>query len=100
MARNYNCLVRLPPTAGPRRAAPFKLSRLLDFSLGASRLKLLLDLFGFFLGRAFADRLRGAFNQRLGFRQTEAGDCRADFLDDADLVRANFLEDDVKRGLR
>src|SRR5271170_6377157 len=80
--------------------APFKLlPRLLDLSLGAGRFELLFDLFGFFLGRAFADRLRGAFDQGFGFRQTEAGDRRTDFLDDADLVRADFLEDDVERSL-
>jgi len=77
-----------------------KLLRLLDLGLGAGRFELLLDLFGLFLGRAFADCLRGAFDQGFGFRQTEAGDRRADFLDDADLVRADFLEDDVERRLR
>src|SRR5258708_28752002 len=98
--RNRPCLLRWPARRRTATGSTFKLSRLLDLSLGAGRLELLLDLVGFFLGHTFADRLRGAFDQGFGFRQTEAGDCRANFLDDADLVRADFLEDDIKLGLR
>src|SRR5476651_2623251 len=101
LARNRLAFFRMNARRRTATGAPFKLlSRLLDLSLGAGRFELLLDLFGFFLGRAFADRLRSAFDQGFGFRQTEAGDRRADFLDDADLVRADFLEDDIERGLR
>ena len=81
---------RLVQVSARRRTAtgapPKTVLRLLDLDLAAGRFELLLDLFGLFLGHAFADRLRGAFDQRLGFRQAEAGDRRADFLDDADLV--------------
>jgi len=44
------------------------------------------------------DVLRGALDQVLGLLETETGDA-ADFLDDADLVRAGILEDDGELGL-
>ena len=73
--------------------------RLLDLDLRACGFELLLDLFGFGLGRAFLDGLRSAFDEGLGFGEAETGDRGADFLDDVDLVRAGLLEDDVERGL-
>ena len=73
--------------------------KLLDLDLGAGRFDLFLDLFGFFLGHAFLERLGSALDERLGFGEAEAGDRGADFLDDADLVRAQLLEDDVESGL-
>ncbi len=82
-----------------REGTFFKPSCLLDFDLGASRFKLLLDVVGFFLRHAFADGLGGTFNKGLRFGQAEAGDRCADFLDDADLVRADFSQNDVERRL-
>ena len=74
-------------------------SRLLEFDLRAGGFELLLDLLGFGLGDVFLDGLRSAFDEVLGFLEAQASD-GADFLDDADLVRAGFLEDDGELGLR
>ena len=71
---------------------------LLEFDGAAGFLDLLLDLFGFRLGDAFLDRLRSAFDQRLGFAEAELGD-GADFLDHVDLLAAVVDEDDVELGL-
>ena len=58
--------------------------RLLEFDRAASGFDLALDFFGFRLVDAFLDRLRRAFDERLGFAQAQTGD-GADFLDDLDL---------------
>src|SRR5258707_1027371 len=71
---------------GTRGAASLPISGLPDLDLGAGGLDLLLDLLGFGLGDAFLDGLGRSFDEGLGFRQAEAGDGGADFLDDADLV--------------
>ncbi len=62
-------------------------SGLLEFDRGSGGLELLLDFLGVGLGSSFLDGLRGAFDEILGFLEAQAGD-GADFLDDADLVRA------------
>ena len=58
-----------------------------------------LRIFGFGFGRAFLDRLWGAFDEGLGFGVAESRDRCADFLDDVDLACAGFREDDVECGL-
>ena len=73
--------------------------RLLELDLGASGLELLLDVLGFGLRSVLLDGLRRAFDEVLGFLEAQACD-GADFLDDTDLVRAGFLEDDGELGLR
>src|ERR1035437_689550 len=73
--------------------------RLLEFDLGASGLELLLDFFGFGLGSVFFYVLRSGFDEVFGFLVAQAGD-GADFFDDANLVRAGFLEDDGELSLR
>src|SRR5690606_25178580 len=47
---------------------------LLELDGGAGGLEVLLELLGVFLGHAFLDVLRGAFDQVLGFLQAQAGD--------------------------
>src|SRR5690606_41704490 len=49
-------------------------------------------------GHAFLDRLGSAVNEVLGFFQAQTGDF-ANGLDDADLVGADFSQDDVELGL-
>src|SRR5690606_16242694 len=71
---------------------------LLELDLRASGFELLLDLFGVGLGSGLLDGLRSALDKVLGLLETQAGD-GADFLDDADLVRAGILQDDVELGL-
>src|SRR6185437_2141324 len=63
-------------------------TRLLKLSLGAGLLQLGLDLLGLFLGDAFFDGLRRAFDEILGLLQAERGD-GAHFLDDLDLLVAD-----------
>ena len=58
---------------------------LLEFGLGAGGLEFFLQLFSLFLGDAFLDGFRRAFDQFLGFLQAEPRDA-SDFLDDGDLV--------------
>src|SRR5579862_5801744 len=88
--------------SGRRRkfpAAPAK-SLLLDFDLGACVFQFLLGRVGVGLVRALQQRLGRAFNQGLGFRQTEAGLDFADGLDDGDLlVGWNRGENHVKGSL-
>src|SRR6478736_678648 len=80
-------------------AVPGQLTQvLLDFDLGASFFQLLLGGFGVSLGHSFLDGLRSAVDQVLGFLQTQTGQL-AHGLDDADLVRAGFLQDDGELGL-
>ena len=72
---------------------------LLDFDFGAGGFDLFLDLFRFFLGHAFLEGLRSAFDESLRFRETQTGDRGTNFLNDGDLVRAAINEDDVEAGL-
>ena len=73
--------------------------KLLDLSLGSCCFDLLFDLFSFFLGGAFLDGLRSALNESLGLGKPESWDCGTHFLDDADLIGSDFLQDDIKGGL-
>src|SRR5690606_20582340 len=57
-----------------------------------------LDVFGFRLVDTFLDGLGSAFDQVLGFLQTQAGDA-TDFLDDVDLLIASAGQDHVKFSL-
>src|SRR5476651_2018276 len=83
-----------------RRSRPDKL-RLLDFHFRAGFLELFLGSVGVGLVRAFQHGLRSAFDQRLGFRQSEAGLDFAHGFDGRDfLVRRSRDEDHVKRVLR
>src|SRR3954471_19648618 len=72
---------------------------LLDFDFGAGGLHLLLDLFGFRLGRTLLEGLGSAFHELLGFGEGVARDDAADFLDGVDLVRTAVHEDNVELGL-
>ena len=56
------------------------------------------DLLGIFLGNGFLQGLRAVVDDLLGFLQAQAGQSTDD-LDDSDLVRAAFLQDDVELGL-
>ena len=71
---------------------------LLHFNFSAGFNQLLLGFFGFFLGHGFLQGGGSAVNLVLGFLQAEAGQS-ADNLDDADLVGAGGLQDDVEFGL-
>jgi 5'-nucleotidase/UDP-sugar diphosphatase len=71
---------------------------LLEFDSGAGAFELGLELLGLFLGNAFLDLGRDAFDKGLGLCETQAGD-GADFLDDGDLVCAEAGHNDVKLGL-
>src|SRR5208282_316104 len=77
--------------AGPARSS-------LELDLRADLLQGGLDLLGLFLGDAFLDGLRRAFDEVLGLLQAERGD-RADFLDDLDLLVADGGENDGELGL-
>ena len=81
-------------TCGNRR----KCKRLLDLNFGASCFDFFLDVFSFFLSDTFFDGLRSSFNEVFSFFEAEAGDS-TDFFNDANFVRACFLEDNIKRGL-
>src|SRR4051812_19102009 len=73
---------------------------LLDLDGAAGGFDLLLDVVGFRLRHAFLEGLGGAFDEGLRFGEAEAGDRRADFLDDRNLLgRVGGLEDDVEGGL-
>lgn len=72
---------------------------LLDFDLGAGGFDLFLDLFRFFLGDAFLEGLWSALNEGLRFREAEACDSGANFLNDRDLVATGVSQDDIKGGL-
>ena len=69
---------------------------LLDGNRRACGLELGLGLFGGFLGDLLQQRLGSAVDQILGLLEAEAGDDLADDLDDADLLVAGTLEDDVE----
>ena len=71
---------------------------LLHFNFSAGFNQLLLGFFGFFLGHGFLQGGGSAVNLVLGFLQAEASQS-ADNLDDADLVGAGGLQDDVEFGL-
>src|SRR5690606_33233577 len=72
---------------------------LLDFDLGAGFFQLLLQLFSGLLRDVLDDRLRSAFDQVLGFLQTQVGADAADFLDDVDLLVAAVNQDNGELGL-
>jgi hypothetical protein len=88
------------PGEKTRRGSPDKL-RLLDFHFRASFFELFLGSIRVSLVRAFQHGLRSAFDQRLGFRQSEAG---LDFTNGFDrrnlFIRRSRNEDHVKRVLR
>ncbi|AMD54186.1 hypothetical protein ATO49_06555 [Mycolicibacterium fortuitum subsp. fortuitum DSM 46621 = ATCC 6841 = JCM 6387] len=69
---------------------------LLDGDAGAGGLELGLGVLGGLLGDLLQQRLGSAVDQILGFLQAQAGDDLADDLDDADLLVAGTLEDDVE----
>src|SRR5580693_7530063 len=75
--------LRQPP------ASPYERQSLLDGSLCASVLELLLDRLGIRLRNAFLDRRRSAFDQILRLFEAKAGDL-ADDLDDAHFVGAEL----------
>src|SRR5579862_1496597 len=81
-------------TRGPLKAR----NTSLELDLGAGLLEGRLDLLGFFLGKAFLDGLRRAFDEVLGLFQAEGGD-GAHFLDDFDLLVAGRGENDRELGL-
>src|SRR3569623_1616043 len=80
------------------RRHPNSCSSLLELDLGASAFELLLDVLGLGLVDTFLDGLGRAFDQSLGFAETQAGD-RTDFLDDVALVVAEGGENNVELGL-
>src|SRR5690606_12246111 len=84
----------------PSRRLPGRLFLpvLLELDGTASFFDLLLDLFGFCLGHAFLDCRRCAFDQILGFLQTQAGHF-ADSLDHANFLVAETSQHDVELGL-
>src|SRR5208337_2546549 len=91
IARDRPLFSWLRARAGPARSS-------LELNLRADLLQGGLDLLGLFLGDAFLDGLRRAFDEILGLLQAERGD-RADFLDDLDLLFADGGEDDRELGL-
>src|SRR6185437_3910774 len=86
-----------PAFAGITLCSPDGLLGLLQLDGSAGVLDLLLDLLRLILVDAFLDGLGRAFDQRLGFAQTQAGD-RADFLDHVDLLAAVAGQDHVELG--
>ena len=72
---------------------------LLDGDRRAGRLELGLGVLGGVLGDLLQQRLGSAVDQILGLLEAQAGDDLADDLDDADLLLAGALEDDVELGL-
>ena len=87
--------IRRPGKTG----APEGKRELLDFDLGTGGFDLLLDLFGFGFGDTTLEHFRSAFDEGLGFGEAETGDRAADFLNDSNLVRAAFGEDNIEFGL-
>src|SRR6185436_18194364 len=69
---------------------------LLDGDRCACGLELGLGLLGGLLGDLLEQRLGGAVDQVLGLLEAQAGDDLTDNLDDADLLFAGTLEDDVE----
>ena len=86
-------------SGAPEGRGTGKRKELFDFDLGSGGFDLLLDLFGFGFGDAALEHLGGAFDEGLGFGEAETGDGSADFLNDGDLVRAAFSQDDIELGL-
>src|SRR5438128_151941 len=80
------------------RMAAVVFNLLLDFDLRPSRFDLFLDLLGFLLGHTFLDWFGSAFDQCFRLGQSKAWHCAANLLNHADLVRAHFLQNDVKCG--
>src|ERR1041385_3662807 len=74
------------------------IANLLDLDLGPCCFELLLDVLSLVFADAFLHRLGGAFDQVLGFLETEVRHL-ADRLDDLNLVRAAVGENDVELGL-
>src|SRR5437868_11959985 len=81
----HSCCSSAPPTA-----------LLLDGDRRASGLELGLGLLGSLLGDLLEQRLGSAVDEVLGLLEAQAGDDLADDLDDADLLLAGTLEDDVE----
>src|ERR1700741_4436145 len=83
-----------PPTGcfPPRR----RVRKLLDGDRRAGGLELVLGLLGSLLGDLLEQRLGGAVDRILGLLEAQARDDLADDLDDADLLLAGGLEDDVE----
>lgn len=79
----------------PARSA----SELLDGDGGAGGLELGLGIVSGFLVDLLQQRLGRAVDEVLGFLQAQTGDDLADDLDDADLLVAGTLEDDVEFAL-
>ena len=74
-------------------------TELLDGDRSACGLELALGFLGGFLGDLLEQRLGSAVDEVLGLLEAQAGDDLADDLDDADLLLAGTLEDDVELGL-
>src|ERR1017187_10333513 len=70
--------------------------KLLNLDLRAGCFDLLLDLVSFLLGHAFLDRLGSTFHQSLRFGPAQSRNSTADFLNDADLVRAHLFLDNFE----
>ena len=87
---------RNPRNLGDKRSGGFREVDLLDGDGGAGGLELGLGLVGGLLGDLLQQRLRCAVDQILGLLEAQAGDDLADNLDDADLLVAGGLEDDVE----
>src|SRR5699024_5606912 len=68
---------------------------LLEFDGGAGALEGFLRLVGHVLGHAFENFLRRSLDEVFGFLEAERGE-RTDFLNDLDLLVANFGDDDVE----
>src|SRR5258705_1283552 len=88
------CLPDRPHSAQCRHRR--RARKLLDGDRRASGLELGLGLLGGLLGDLLEQRLGGAVDQILGLFQAQSGDDLADNLDDADLLVAGTLEDDVE----
>ena len=78
------------PTRPPRRV------KLLDGDRRAGLLELGLGVLGGVLVDLLEQRLGSAVDEILGLLEAQAGDDLADDLDDADLLLAGTLEDDVE----
>src|ERR1700728_4321387 len=86
-------------TPGAGLAPGVLASRLLDGDGGAGGLELALSLLGGLLGALLQHRLGRAVDQVLGLLEAQARDDLTHNLDDADLLVAGGLEDDVECGL-
>ena len=80
-----------------RIAAPGEIrNELLEFDFGASCFQLFLGFFGSFLGHAFEDGCRSAFNKLFGVCKTETGSNFAHCLNDSDLVGSALYDYNVE----